>query len=263
MHGVYRCAAVPFDELARCAAVCARHADATIAGPTAGRLWGLRRLPRDRRVHIIVGPASQRSCDRWVVQYRTAAIRDDDRITRPDGIVVTSRARTALDLGRSVGPRAHLSIIEQVAADGALTDADLRSVAVNWMSPQRPWVRRHLELLERRLNGGAAESDAEVQVGDALTMAGVRGLVRQHPIDLPGYGPARFDLAIVDMKWAIEIDMFPTHRETDGRRADRARDAAAESIGWDVTRLGPDRLGRAMKSTITELAREHRRRRVR
>lgn len=261
MHGVYRIPAVPFDEFARCAAVCARHPDATIAGPTAGRLWDLRRLPPDRRVHVIVGPASQRSTDRWIVQYRTAAIHDEDRILRSDGIVVTSRARTALDLGRFVGRTAQLSIIEQVASEGRLTDVDLRRVAVDWMSSQRPWVRMYLELLERRLQGGAADSHDEMRVGDALATAGVRGLHRQHSIDLPGYGPARFDLAVVDLEWAIEVDMFPTHRETEGRRADRARDVAARSIGWDVTRLGPDLLGSAFTSTIADLVREYRLRR--
>jgi hypothetical protein len=58
-------------------------------------------------------------------------------------------------------------------------------------------------------------------VGEALTAAGVRGLVRQFEIDIPGYGPARFDLAIPKLCLAIEVDIFPNNDETIGNIRDR------------------------------------------
>jgi len=91
--------------------------------------------------------------------------------------------------------------------------------------------------LDRRIGGGAAESHAELVVGEALVEAGVRGLVRQHEIDIPGYGPARFDLGIPRRRLAIGIDIFPTHDETIGRLRDRRRDTAASEIGWSTARL--------------------------
>jgi len=256
LRGVYRMPAVPFDELARCAAVCAAHPGTVISGPTAGRLWGLRRLPSDHRVHILALPASHPTVEPWVVAYRTRAFHPHDVHRRDDGIAVTSRARTALDLARFVTSSDLLSIVEQVVRDGRLTDHELRSTAIDWMSPRRPWIRRFLEVIDGRLHGGPAESHGEVVLGDALRAAGVRGLERQYLIDLPGYGPARFDLAVPEVRLAIEVDLHPTHFETHGRRRDHARDLAAQRVGWEVTRAVASGLGTDLATTVRRLDRE-------
>lgn len=237
LRGAYRSSSVALDELGRCAAVCLARPNAVVAGPTAGRLWGLRRLPPDRRIHVIVPPASNPAITSWVVPYRTAAIHADDVIERSDGIRITARERTALDLARWLRPDDLLSVIEQVMREGAIDERAMRDVAVDWISPQRRWVWSYLRQLDRRLAGGPAESHPEVVVADALTAAGVRGLVRQFELDIPGYGPARFDLAVPRLKWAIEVDVFPTHDETIGRARDRRRDAAAANAGWSTRRL--------------------------
>ena len=237
VRGVYRSRSVRLDELGRCAAVCLLRDDLVVSGPTAGRLWGFRRLPSDRRVHVIAPPASQPTISPWVRVYRTAAIHGHDVVHRPDGIRVTTRQRTAFDLARDLRADDLLSVIEQAMHDGRLDDDDLREVAADWLSPQRRWSRTFLLQLDRRLAGGAAESHPEFVVGDALAAAGIRGLVRQYEIDIPGYGPARFDLAIPRRRLAIEIDIFPTHDETIGRLRDRRRDVAASAIGWTTTRL--------------------------
>lgn len=253
LRGVYRMPVAPLDLEARCAAVCAAHPEAVISGPTAGRLWGLRRLPRDDRIHVIVPPHAQPAAAAWVVPYRTLALHDADRVVRRDGIVVTDRPRTALDLARTVHSGDLLSIIEQVMHDGRHSEEDMRRVAVDWLTPRRPFVRRYLETLCDRLPGGAAESHQETVVGDALAAAGLRGLERQYRIELPGYGPARFDLAVPSARLAIEIDVFPTHRETHGRRRDDWRDDAAASIGWSVERLVEDDLGQRLAVTVRRL----------
>jgi very-short-patch-repair endonuclease len=253
LKGVYRLPAVTLDEMARCAAVCAAHPELAISGPTAGRLWGLRRLPRDHRIHVLAPPASHPASARWVVPYRTAAVHPRDLVRRADGITVTSRARTALDLARFVPPTDLLSIIEQVIRDGDLDDDELRAVAVDWMSTQRPWIRRFLELLDGRLYGGPAESHGETVLGDALAAAGLVGLVRQYRIDLPGYGPARFDLAVPSVRLAIEVDLHPTHSETAGRRRDASRDVAATQIGWAVERAVEADFDKGMSATTQRL----------
>lgn len=255
-RNVYRMPAVPFDELARCAAVCAAHPAAVVSGPTAGRVWRLRRLPSDRRVHILAPPRSHPSVEPWVVPYRTRAFHPDDVVRRADGIAVTGRARTALDLARFVSSTDLLSIVEQVASEGRLTDDDLRSTAIDWMSPRRPWIRRFLGVLDGRLQGGPAESHGEVVVGDALRAAGVRGIERQYRIDLPGYGPARFDLAVPDVRLAIEVDLHPTHFETNGLWRDDARDLAARRIDWQVARVVASDLGAGLPATVRRLERE-------
>jgi hypothetical protein len=263
LKGVYRMPALPFNHAARCAAVCAAHPDVAICGPAAGRLWGFRCLPPDRRIHVIAPPRSQPTIESWVVPYRTAAIRTEDRIRRSDGIVVTSRERTALDLARHLPNDLDLlSVIEQAIRDGGVSDAAMRAVAVDFLSARRPWLTRFLLLLDGRLSGGAAESHHEVQLGDALAAAGIVGLERQLRIDLPGYGPARFDLAVPSMCWGIEVDVFPTHAETAGRRSDRMRDEAAASVGWDVTRIVESQFGSQFASTIAWLRGEFDQRRL-
>jgi len=237
LRGAYRSSSVSLDDLGRCAAICLARPTAVVAGPTAGRIWGLRRLPRDRRTHVIVPPASNPAIASWVVPYRTAAIHPDDVITRSDGVRVTTRERTAFDLARWLHPDSLLSVIEQVMRDGGVDEQEMRAVAIDWISPQRRWVWAYLRQLDRRLAGGPAESHPEVVVATALQAAGIRGLTRQFELHIPGYGPARFDLAVPKLKWAIEIDVFPTHDETIGRARDRRRDAAASNAGWTTRRL--------------------------
>ena len=82
LRGAYRTPSAPITEESRSAAVCLARPDVAIAGPTAGRLWGLRRLPFDRRIHVIAPRASQPAAVRWVVPYRTDARHDRD-VDRP------------------------------------------------------------------------------------------------------------------------------------------------------------------------------------
>ena len=257
LRGAYRTPSAPVTESSQCAAVCLARTDVAIVGPTAGRLWGFRRLPPDHRIHVIAPPASNPAMVRWVAPYRTDALHAHDVIERNDGIRVTSRQRTALDLARCLGPDDLLSVIEQAAHDGQLDNDQFLAVASDWLSPQRPWARAFLQALDRRLPGGPAESHPEVRVADALATAGVAGLVRQHRIDLPGHGEARFDLAIPELRWAIEVDLHPRHRETIGIAADARRDRAARTVGWITTRITKAQYDERFHETIAETASLH------
>jgi len=258
LRGSFRSPSVPFDELARCAAVCLAHPELAVAGPTAGRIWGLRRLPRDARIHVLAPPASHPSVASWVVAHRTAAVHARDIVQRTDGIRVTTRQRTALDLSRQLRNDDLLSVIEQAMHDGCLTEADMWAVAFDWISPGRPWIQRFAIQLERRLSGAAAESHPEVRVGLALQRAGVVGLVRQFDLELPRHGRVRFDLAVPDLSWAIEIDVHPRHAESAGRRADRRRDAAAARAGWLTSRISRSGYFDRFVDEIAALAHLHR-----
>ncbi|HSP29504.1 MAG TPA: type IV toxin-antitoxin system AbiEi family antitoxin domain-containing protein [Ilumatobacteraceae bacterium] len=257
LRGAYRTPSAPVTELSQCAAVCSARPDLAIAGPTAGRLWGFRRLPPDRRIHVIAPRASNPAIARWVVPYRTDARHEHDVIERDDGIRVTSRARTALDLARWLGPDDLLSVIEQVAKDGRVGDDEFLAVAADWLSPRRPWARAFLQALDRRLPGGPAESHPEVRVAEALGHAGVRGLVRQHRIHLPGHGDIRFDLAIPELRWAVEVDLHPRHRETMGLASDARRDRAAGTAGWNTSRITKTQYDDRFNETIADLASLH------
>lgn len=253
LPGAYRTPSAPFGELARSTAVSIAHPEVAIAGPTAGRLWGFRRLPDDHRIHVLAPPRSHPTRTSWVIPYRTSALHDHDIVERGDGIRVTSRARTAFDLARFVDPLDLRSIIEQAMHDGRHTETEMREVALDWLSPRRPWARCFVEQLERRVDGGAAESHHELLLGEALEAAGISGLIRQHAMVLPGYGAARFDLAVPILKWAIEVDVHPTHAESRGIRSDARRDDAARSLGWTVSRVHEAGFGASLPATVDEL----------
>lgn len=237
VRGAYRSPSVEFTELSRCAAVSIARRNVAVAGPTAGRLWGFRRMPRDHRIHVLAPRASNPAIAPWVVAYRTDARHDEDIVERGDGIRLTSRARTAFDLARWLTPDDLLSVVEQAVRDGNLSDDDLRAVAVDWLSRRRPWAYRYLAAVDRRFRGGAAESHGEVRVAEALRRAGLRGLVRQFAIELEPGRRARFDLAIPAVKLAIEVDLHPRHEETAGRRSDAERDRLSAALGWTTIRI--------------------------
>ena len=253
LRGVYRSPSWPLDELSRCAGVCLGRPYVAIAGPTAGRIWRYRRLPDDQRIHVVAPPGRKPVAASWVIAYRTAAIREVDVVDRSDGIRVTSRARTALDLARSVHPDDLLSIIEQAMHDGHVSEEEMVSVAVDFVSPKRPWLTTYLRQFVRRARGAPAESHPEVRVFTALAAAGVAGLVRQFPIRLPGFGNARFDLAVPELRWAIEVDVHPRHAETGGALSDRRRDEAALAVGWSTSRISREQYEHGLDARIRDL----------
>lgn len=262
LKGAYRSPSVPISGLGRCAEVCLARPATVVAGPTAGQRWGLRHVDRHRPVYVITPPAANPAIAPWVIPYRTAAIDlERDVIQRSDGIRLTSPARTALDLTRFLTADQLLSVIEQVMSDHGVTERDLRSVAADWVSPGRPWIKLFFRQLGRRLPGGPAESNPEIKVANGLRRRGVRGLSRQHELTLPGYGPARFDLAVPKLRWAIEVDVFSTHTETIGVHRDEQRDEAAEADGWTVSRLTASDYENRLSERLDELAAQHHERR--
>jgi very-short-patch-repair endonuclease len=129
-------------------------------------------------------------------------------------------------------------------------EATLARTALRLQARGRPWVRRFLAVLGARAPGAPAESEWERRVFDALAGRGVAGLERQWHVDLPGYGPARFDIALPVAWWALEIDVHPEHRTVDGAARDNRRDAAAVAVGWAVRRVAEAHLTEEFEATI-------------
>ncbi len=250
VDGGYRFAGVDDDEWSRCAALCASRPRLVVGGPTAGRLWDLRRSPRDGLVHVIAPPRSNPCCAAWVRVYRTATLPDVDVVDRPDGIRLTSPPRTVVDMTRYIDDTALASMIEHALARRLCTTPTLQRVAERLGTAGRPWVPRFLRVLASRTPGAPAESEWERRVFDALTAREVRGLVRQFEVCLPRYGRARFDMAIPDLRWALEIDVHPEHRTPEGTARDNQRDDAADTIGWFVRRVSEVQLVDHFAETI-------------
>ena len=236
VRGTYASPSVALTETSRLVAICLARPHVVVAGPTAGRVHGLRKVGHDRRIHLLAPPGANPAVGRNVKTFHTRAFGESDIEHRNDGLRVTTMARTSLDLARHLSADPLLSVVEQVMQRTRLSDEDLRAMALPWL-PRRRWVHWFIETLNRRIVGPAAESDPEVVVGQMLDSRCVVGLVRQFAVDLPGYGPARFDLAVPEIRWALEVDVFPTHGEILGIESDRRRDEAARRTDWNVNRI--------------------------
>lgn len=248
--GTYRVSTHPDGELSRCVALSLAVPTAVVCGPTAGRLLGLRRLPRDRRLHALFPRDIAVRGLPGLVAYRPTDATQRAWSVRPDGIRMLRPEDLAVDLARFLRPHALASVIEQMIGDHGCSPASIAQAADRLHARRRPWLRMLRAVLASRLPGGAAESDGEVQLGAALRRAGVSGLERQHRITLPGYGRARFDLAVPEARWALEIDLHPSHFEPDRAAADARRDDAADAAGWMVRRVVADDM-----RSLTQLAR--------
>ena len=78
---------------------------------------------------------------------------------------------------------------------------------------------------------------------------------------MPGYGPARFDLAIPEVQWVLEIDIHPDHG-LEGGAADKRRDRCARASGWETEHVGEQDLVARFSATIEGLVQAIDRRRT-
>lgn len=256
IRGAYRSMSAPVTELMRCAEICLAHPRVVIGGPTAGRLNGFRLLPADRRVHITAPRKGHPiTTQPGVVTFHSDTVRQTDIRRRRDGIRVMSPGRTAMDLARFVTQDKLRSVIEQAMHDSGLSQVDMLLIGADFVQ-RRPWVRCFMGAVSSRVAGGPAESHAEVVVGEGLAHRGVLGLVRQHRLRI-GDRSIRFDLAVPELSWAIEVDVFPTHEGTAGALADRQRDVAAARFGWTVARISRADHERRLSDRLDEIAAVH------
>ena len=128
--------------------------------------------------------------------------------------------------------------------------------------PLRPGSKRFARVVQCRPDWlKPADSHAEVLVFDALRRRGVAGLVRQHPIRLPDGITVHPDIAIPDLRWAIEIDHVTWHGGRLDAQRDKQRDRALRRIDWAVERVTDDEVDHDLARVIDELVELYQRRR--
>ena len=259
LDGSYRCAGTPLDELARCVAACSRPSGLVVAGPTAGRLWGVRRVGNDGFVHVIAPPASNPTVEPWLRPYRTSMLDEHDVVQRDDGIRLTSPPRTAVDLTRHLSAPDLRSVIDQLIHEGRGTEATMRRIADSLATPGRPWARRFLAELDKLPDGAVAESHWESRVIAAVTERGI-DLEPQRWLEVPHWGKIRLDGCVASLRWGVEVDVYPDHFTEEGVTHDAGRDVACDAIGWCVSRVTGLALRRDFDHEIDSLERVYRRR---
>lgn len=254
VRGAYRLTATEPDELQRCAALCAAHPDLVIAGPTAERIWAIRGARRDGKVHALAPPGSHPCRSDWVVVTRCSTLPPEDVVVRPDGIRVVSPPRSVVEMARDGDDNLVDSAVEWLLSKGWCSIGALRSVAERLVAPSRSWAIRFIGLLDGRMPGGPRESAWEEKVLAALHQRGLTTVVSQVRTRVEGLGPVRFDLAINDIRWVLEVDVHPSHRSLRGQARDHRRTRRSRRAGWCVEQVGELELTSAFDQTMDEMA---------
>ncbi len=163
-----------------------------------------------------------------------------DEITEVGGIVVTSPARTAFDIGRRVHNR--LRAVQQL---DALTHAtDVKIVDVEALMSHHPGARGVVRL--RRvlpLVDGGAESPQETRTRLALVDAGMPAPRTQIVVrDEYGEFVARLDMGYEDLRVGIEYDGPQHWTSAEQRDRDIDRYSALLDLGWVIVRVSSELL---------------------
>jgi hypothetical protein len=158
----------------------------------------------------------------------------DDEITRAAGLPVTSRTRTAFDMGRHLERTEAVTRLDALMWNQEFSRADVRTLGDRY--PRAAGLRRLLELLP--LIDGGAESPPESRVRLWLSDAGFPQPETQIPV-LQGSTAA---VAFLDMGWRdfmVAVEYDGDHHRKDRRQyvKDIARLRMLEALGWIVIRV--------------------------
>lgn len=253
-RGVYRLRSTPLSLEAECRAICVADRRAVITGRAAGRLWELRRMGEVHPIDVRVPHFSHTlSSDR--VRLRRCNILDPgDVVRRPDGIRLVSAPRLCFDLSAVLSDLDLESVLEQVLDRRLCTIQTVHRTGRRLCHPARPGSDRFARVVASRPAWlQPVDSHLELLLDGALRSAGVKGLVRQHPIALPGGWTIHADLAIPDLRWAIPIDHVTWHGGRVDAQRDKQNDRQARMIGWQVDRVTDDDVEHRLAEVTDEL----------
>ena len=251
---VYRLRSSPDSQLARARAICAADQKAYISGRAGGQIWGVRRMGRVERIEVRVPHFSHALDQPWVWLRRCNAVEPVDIVERSDGIRVASPPRLAFDLAAVLSDLDLESVIEQILDERWCTIPTLFDTGRRLYHPARPGSARFARVISQRpVWMGPADSHHEVVLFDQLRSAGVRGLMRQHALALPGGWTIHADIAVPELRWVIPIDHITWHGGRISIGRDKQNDRQATRIGWTVSRVTDEELDRRLPSTVAEL----------
>lgn len=232
-RGIYRSPAHPDTPHQRMVAACRLHPMVAVSFTTGGREWGWRRMGRDREVHVL-GPHTVKLRLDGVRFHRTRVLdRVDVTTTRDDGIRLASPPRTLLDAASMIGADATASVVEQLLADDTCTLGTLLATSRRLGHPARPGARVFSQvLLSRPAWRGAARSELEIRMREAVARAGLPEPKSNMPFVLPDGATIEIDLAFVDERVAVEVDHPFWHAGAEEVRRDTRRDRRLAAAGW-------------------------------
>jgi Transcriptional regulator, AbiEi antitoxin len=259
-RGVYRLLSAPDVLEARSRAICLAAPDAVITGRAGGRLWGVRRMGKIGSIEVRAPHYCNSLNAPFVTLRRCNAIDPVDVVHRPDGIRVVSPPRLAFDLAADLSELDLESVIEQILDQRWCTAPTLIDTGRRLYHPARPGSTRFLKVMTSRPAWmKPADSHDEVVLFDALRTAGIRGLTRQHRLDLPDGWAIHADIAVPELRWAIPVDHVTWHGGRISQQRDKQNDRQATRIGWTVSRVTDEDIRERLVVVTHELVEIHHR----
>lgn len=254
--GVYRVTTSPDSFESKCVAVCLADPSIIVTGTAAGSLWGFRHV-RQPTTPIVLVEHDRHPVSTAATIRRSNVMSKEDRVVRPDGIVVASPPRAWFDCARDVTDEQFEAITEWVL-DRHTSMPALWRVMRRLEARGRPGLARVRRVLSQRSAWQKPTgSKLELRVLRALERAGVPELIRQHPLRLANGVIVHPDGADPSIKWAVEIDHVTWHGGRLDAQRDKSRDRGLRRLGWQVERVSDRELADDFHAVINELAELH------
>lgn len=230
--GVYAVAGMPPSrEQALLAVTLSVPAPVAVSNASAGRLWAMSGVEEPERIHVVTDLGRQVRLD-GVTGHRSGALFEED-VVQLQGIPVTSRARTLVDLSGYMSLGQLGRTLDDSLRHGMSLEGLRRCAGRLGAAPGRRMGLVHTLLAERLPGYEPGDSDLETRVLRLLVGAGLPVPRQQLPMKV-GRRRFKLDLAYPDMRIAIELDGWDCHRTFTAFHGDRARDALLASAGWVI-----------------------------
>jgi very-short-patch-repair endonuclease len=254
-ESVYAVGGVPVRPVMVAVAACAASCDVAMSHTSAARLWGLRAIPRDERVHLLAWGASRKLL-RGCVVHRCFRIEPCDIRQRDDGLRFTSPARTLFDLAACASDRTLESLVEQAVHDSLCSIAELSDAADRLGERGRPGSARFRRVLRSRPTDAAAVgSGLELRFEAAVLAAGLPRPERQHPITVAGGVVLHPDFYWPQVRFAVEVDHVTWHGGRHDRSNDNRRDRLLRAEGIEVRRVTDAEIANSMADVVADIER--------
>ena len=210
---------------------------AFVSGPSAGVLYGLRSMPRDR-LEVTIKESRRATIPAPHRLVRTSWIKEPrDVRVRPDGIRIATPLRMLFGLAEQFNQHRFERAAEDVWHKGLVAPDEAADYLAAIRRSGRSGVSTYEAWLERlSFHTRPAQSGLEVRLLELIERVGLPAPERQFPLLL-----ANGELVHLDIAWpAARLAVEPGHSWWHGgdlrQRHDQARDRACAVVGWHVVR---------------------------
>jgi hypothetical protein len=249
---VYRHAVWPDTLLSQCVAVCAADPTIVVCCGGATSLWEFRKCS-NLALHVS-GTGTGLRLPPGVLHHRCPVMPASHVHERPDGIRVTSPARTVFDVTKHVSPTTLESIIEQGLRRSMFDIATLYSVGRLLCGRGRAGSTQFAAVMTSRPAWRRpADSHPEIELRRALDAVGIH-LQPQASLRLHDGHVVHPDLGDPTVGFFIEIDDHEWHGGRLDATYDHQRDRLARLVGARVERVSTDEVALSTPAFIEGLA---------